>query len=119
MSTVNYPRTDQDITVRVFNNFYNFAVDVDQNDYDVVYSYFRSVFAEQLAAKNFTITLFEVAENTNRPVLDLLAEIKGQDQMQLTSTLAYYLNNLRSNSTLLGVSTPMTPNYYAARNVLP
>jgi len=36
---------------------------------------------------------------------------------ELDLTLAYYLNNLRSNSTLLGTSQPVQPNYYAARNV--
>jgi hypothetical protein len=32
--------------------------------------------------------------------------------------MAYYLNGLRSPSTLLGVSNPVTPNFYTARNVL-
>ena len=51
--------------------------------------------------------------------MDLLAEIQGQDQLQLSSTLCYYLNNQRSNATLLGINALVTPNYYAARNVLP
>jgi hypothetical protein len=42
----------------------------------------------------------------------------NQNQVQITATLAYYLNNLRSNSTLLGISTTATPNQYAARNIL-
>ena len=118
-STVNYVDPKLDPTVRVFNNFYNFEVEVNANEYDVVESYFRRVFADQLAAKNFTVTLFQISEQTKRPVLELLAEIQGQDQIQLTATLCYYLNNLRSNTTLLGISALVTPNFYAARNVLP
>jgi hypothetical protein len=38
-------------------------------------------------------------------------------QVELDLTMAYYLNNQRSNSTLLGVSQPVQPNFYAARNV--
>lgn len=118
-STINYVDPKLDPTVRVFNDFYNFEVEVNANQYDVVESYFRRVFADPLAAKNFTVTLFQISEQTKRPVLELLAEIQGQDQIQLTATLCYYLNNLRSNATLLGISALVTPNFYAARNVLP
>jgi len=31
--------------------------------------------------------------------------------------MAYYLNSVRSTSTLLGVLAPTTPNFYAARNI--
>jgi hypothetical protein len=119
MSTVNYVDPTLDQTVRVFDQFYNFAVEVPADQYDVVYSYFKKVFSDNLAAKNFTVTLFQVADYQKRPVLDVLAEIQGQSQLQLTSTLCYYLNNQRSNATLLGVNALVQPNFYAARNVLP
>jgi hypothetical protein len=119
MSTVNYVDPTLDQTVRVFDQFYEFAVEVPADQYDVVYSYFKKVFADNLAAKNFTVTLFQVADYQKRPVLDILAEIQGQNQLQLTSTLCYYLNNQRSNATLLGVNALVQPNFYAARNVLP
>jgi hypothetical protein len=119
MSTVNYVDPTLDQTVRVFDQFYEFAVEVPADQYDVVYSYFKKVFSDNLAAKNFTVTLFQVADYQKRPVLDVLAEIQGQNQLQLTSTLCYYLNNQRSNATLLGVNALVQPNFYAARNVLP
>lgn len=119
MSTVNYANPKLDPTVKVFDNFYNFATEVPSDQYDVVYSYMKSIFADTLAAKNFTISLFQIADNTKVPALTLLQQIQGQDQLQLTSTFCYYLNNLRSNSTLLGVNALVAPNYYAARNVLP
>lgn len=119
MATVNYTDPTLDRTVRVFDEFYNFAIEVDANTYDMVYSYFASVFDDTLAAKNFTVTFFQVAQNTGTSIQDLLQEIQGQSALQLTSTLCYYLNNLRSNSTLLGVSAKVVPNAYAARNVQP
>lgn len=119
MSTVNYTDPRLDMTVRVFDNFYEFAVEVPVDQYDAVYSYFARVFKDKTAAKNFTVSLFQVADYSRRPVLELLQEIQGQDQLQLTSTLCYYLNNQRSNSTLLGVNAVVQPNFYAARNVLP
>ena len=117
MSTINEINTKIDRTVRVFDNFYNFDVDVPANEYDVVLAFFKSVFTTVQAAGNFTVTLFRIAEETNTSVLTLLQELEGQNQIQITATLAYYLNNLRSPATLLGYTVPVTPNFYAARNV--
>ena len=49
--------------------------------------------------------------------MDLLEQIQGTNQADLNLTLAYYLNNIRSPATLLGINALTTPNYYAARNV--
>jgi aconitase B len=119
MGTVNAINPAVDLTVRVFDEFYDFAVEVDANTYDIVNGYFESVFATKDAAENFTTTLFRVAQETRTDVLTLLSEIQDMDQIQLTATLAYYLNGLRSNTTLLGVNAAVTPNFYTARNVLP
>ena len=119
MGTVNAINPAVDLTVRVYDNFYNFSVEVDPDTYDVVNSYFRSVFKTADAAANFTVTLFRIAEETRTPVLTLLAEIQDLDEIQLTAQLAYYLNGLRSKTTLLGIDAAVTPNFYTARNVLP
>jgi len=47
-----------------------------------------------------------------------LKEFQGLNGMSLSASLAYYLNSIRSRATLLGVGTPVTPNFYQARNVL-
>jgi pyruvate/2-oxoacid:ferredoxin oxidoreductase alpha subunit len=117
MSTVNYTNPKTDLTVRVFDNFFNFDVDVPVEEYDIVYSFFRSVFATADAAGNFTVTLFRVAEQTSTPVLTLLNQLQGENQLQITATMAYFLNGLRSPSTLLGYSNAVVPNFYTARNV--
>jgi len=63
------------------------------------------------------VTLFRIAAQSKIPVLTLLQQIQGQSQPQLTLTLTYYLNGLRSPATLLGVNVPSIPNYYVARNI--
>ena len=118
MGTVNAINPAVDLTVRVFDEFYDFAVEVDANTWDIVNSYMLSVFRTKAAAENFSTTLFRIADQTRIPVLDILAEIQGMDTIQLTATLAYYLNGLRSPSTLLGVNEPAVPNASVARNVL-
>ena len=118
MSTVNYANYNKDLTVRVFDSFYNYDVNVPANEYDIVYSYFRSVMSTARAAGNFTVSLFRVAEETNVPALTLLQAFQGQTGLNLTANLAYYLNSIRSRATLLGVNASVVPNQYAARLVL-
>ena len=117
MPTINETNTRIDQTVRIFDQFYNYSANVPAQEYDVVYSYFKSVFKTNLAAENFTSALFRVAEQNNLNVMDMLQGFQGQNSVEITVTLAYYLNSVRSPATLLGVLEPTTPNYYTARNV--
>jgi pyruvate/2-oxoacid:ferredoxin oxidoreductase alpha subunit len=117
MGTINALNPKIDQTVRVFDQFYNYETFVPANEYDTVYSFFRSVFATAEAAGNFTVALFRISEQTRTPVLTLVQQMEDKNQIEITATLAYYLNNLRSPATLLGFSVPVAPNLYTARNV--
>lgn len=116
--SVNAPNSNNDLTVRIFDGFYSYEQFVSAEEYDVVYSYLKSVFTTDNAAGNFTVALFRIADETRTPVLTVLQSLQGQDALTLTQTLCYYLNNMRSGSTLLGFGATVTPNYYTARNVL-
>ena len=118
MPTVNYTNRNIDQTVRVFDNFYRYEANVPAEQYDIVNSYFRSVMTTREAADNFTVSLFRVADQTQIPIMELLQSIQGQTGMELNVSMAYYLNNLRSNATLLGIGTPATQNFYVARCVV-
>jgi hypothetical protein len=102
MATVNETNFREDLTVRVFDRFYSFDVNVPVDR----------------AAGNFATSLFRIAQNTNIPAMTLLAGFQGQTGVNLTVNLAYYLNLIRSKATLLGVNASATPNFYAARAVL-
>ena len=118
MPTINYANTNLDQTVRIFDNFYRYNVQVPAAEYDVVYSYFKNTMKNERAAGNFTVSVFQVAQETNVPPLTMLQNFEGTSGIQLNATLAYYLNQVRSRATLLGVGAPVVPNTYAARNVL-
>ena len=117
MSTVNQINYQVDQTVRVFDQFYNYDENVPADQYDAVRSYFLSVFRSVSAAENFTVAIFRVAQNSGQNALDILATFQNKTPPEITATLCYYLNGIRSPATLLGVLTPTTPNYYTARNV--
>jgi hypothetical protein len=123
MSSINYTNYNIDQTVRVFDSFYEYDVDVPAAEYDIVNSYFKSVMATKQAADNFTVSLFQVAENTGVPALTLLQSFQDSggnvgNTMNLDVNMAYYLNSIRNRATLLGIGVPVTPNFYAARNVV-
>lgn len=118
MSTVNATNFKIDKTVRIFDLFYKFDIVVPVEEYDIIYSYFLSVFTTVEAAGNFTVVLFRVSQESGTPVMSLFQEIQGQGLPELTVTLAYYINSIRSPLTLLGVNIPTIPNFYAGRNCL-
>jgi pyruvate/2-oxoacid:ferredoxin oxidoreductase alpha subunit len=117
MATVNALNPSIDRTVQIFDRFYSYQQSVSAVEYDVVYSYFRSVFSTKQQAGNFTVTLFRIANLSNTPVMTLLQSMKGLSKPQITLNFAYYLNTVQSPSTMMGIQVPITPNYYAARNV--
>ena len=118
MGSVNNTNYSIDQTVRVFDTFYDYQVDIPANEYDIVYSFFLKVTDNKDIAGNFTTSLFRVAEQTRQNALTLLETMKGLDGLDLTVSMAYYLNNIRSNATLLGVSSTLQPNFYAARAII-
>lgn len=118
MGSVNELNPKIETTVRIYDEFYEFATVVEANEYDAVNSYFESVFDNKQAAKNFTVTVFRIAQETDVPVLTVLQQFQGKSQPEVNMLMAYYLNGLRSSSTLLGANATVVPNYWAARNVL-
>jgi hypothetical protein len=119
MASVNYTNYNIDQTVRVFDTFYDYDVNIPVGEYDAVNSYFRSIMTTKQAADNFTSSLFRVAQFSNTNVLDLLQTFQqgGSTEPEVTILMAYYLNTIRSPATLLGVLSPSTPNFYTARNI--
>ena len=117
MASVNAVNNKIDTTVQIFDRFYGYQQQVPVDEYDVVRSYFRSVFKSAEAAGNFTVSVFRISHATKIPVMTLLQQFQGQSAPEITLTLAYYLNGIRSRSTLLGLNVPTQPNYYVARNI--
>jgi hypothetical protein len=112
------PQTQLDNSVRVFDQYYNFQVVVDSNHYEIVYSYFVSVTNTLDTAKNFTTMLFRIANITGENPLTLLEYMQGSTKLQVTSLMAYYLNGLKSKTTLYGISVTPSPNQTIQRNIV-
>lgn len=108
-----------DQTVRIFDSFYAFNVKVNASEYDIVNGYFTSVCATRNIAANFTAVLFRIAQEENINVLDLLSHIQGtNNNLEMNQLIAYYLNGLKSKTSLYGISNTPSPNQTIARNIV-
>jgi hypothetical protein len=117
MGSVNVVNNKIDQTVQIVDKFYGYQQIVPVDEYDAVLSYFKSVMGTREAAENFAVSVFRVAQLSNTPVMTVLQQFYGKSAPQITATMAYYLNTIRSASTLLGINVPTQPNYYVAHNV--
>ena len=117
MGSVNSYNTKTDLTVQIFDRFYGYQQHVPVDEWDSILSYFKSVFKSEEAAGNFSVSVFRISQATNIPVMNLLQQFQGRSGPEITLTLAYYLNGIRSRSTLLGLNVPSQPNYYVVRNI--
>ena len=114
--TVNVERR-ADLTVRIFDRFYNFELSVPVNEYDAVYSFFASLTNNRESAENLAYSIFRISNINDVPAMELLEQFRGKNQIEITALVAYYLNEVRSSATLLGVQAQVQPNFYTARNV--
>jgi hypothetical protein len=111
-------RTQLDQTVRIFDEFYEFNLVVNGNEYDIVYSYFKGICDTTQIAGNFTVYLFRISQETQIPVLDLLGYLKGKNKLEVNSVIAYYLNSFKSKASMYGFGSVPKPNESVARNIV-
>ncbi len=115
---IDAPRNNLDNTVRLFDQFYNFNLVIDGSQYDIVYSYFLKTTNSKTIATNFTGILFRISNITGENALTLLDEMKKTDALTASSLMTYYLNSLKSKTTLYGIANFPVPNEMVQRNIV-
>ncbi len=115
---VDEPRSNLDTTVRVFDQFYNFDLVVNADQYEIVYSYFYDLNKSKNIAKNFTTILFRIASVTGEDVLKLLEYLTGSSNVEVQGIMIYYLNSLKSKTTLYGINVEPAPSQPVQRNIV-
>jgi cation diffusion facilitator CzcD-associated flavoprotein CzcO len=97
---------------------YRSTYQIDSNQYELVLSFFRGVTTTLTAAKSYTQNLFDISAQTGYDIMDLLDAMSDQDALQVTATMAYFLNSFSDKTVMYGVSSIMKPNSHAGRNVI-
>jgi len=94
------------------------SLNISSEQYSVVVGFFKRVTDSDKSAEAFALDLFRVAKTTNVNVLTLLDSMKDQDKFGVNETMCYYLNQIRSQSALLGVTNTLTAKSSVARNIV-
>tara|TARA_B100001057_G_scaffold334894_1_gene335518 strand:- start:338 stop:700 length:363 start_codon:yes stop_codon:yes gene_type:complete len=118
MSSINVTFNSDDNTVILFDTFYKKEMVINGDQYDIARAFFRSVFTDNQIAEQFTNIFFQIRDAYNKDFDELLNDFKKQgDSLSLNEVTAYYLNGLRSKTTLLGVTNIQAPNTVVSRNI--
>ena len=115
---IDAPRSQLDNTVRLFDQFYNFDLVIDASQYDIVYSFYYKITQDTAIANNFTGILFRIANITGQNPLSLLDQLRKTDALNASAILIYYLNSLKSKTTMYGIANLPIPNELVQRNVV-
>lgn len=109
-----------DQTVLIYDSFYSLNLKVDAAQYDMVYSFFYEKSKNPTTAGNFTVLIFRISQESKIPVTTLLAELRGDsvEKLNVSTKIAYYLNSMKSKTSLYGLASLPLPNQSVARNVV-
>ena len=121
MASVNNPIlvNAADPTTAVFETFYNpQGYNVDASTYDAVIAFFIKQSKSPSQAKKLADILFRIANDLTIEPTQLLYDMENNKSLTIDSQISYYLNLINSRTTLQGITTPIQPNYYAARSIL-
>jgi hypothetical protein len=102
----------------ITENLYNSKVPIDANQYELVLSFFKSVTSNLTAAKAYSQTLFNISAQTGYDIMDLLESLQGQDGIQVSASLAYFLNSFSDKTVMYGITQVIQPDQNVARNIL-
>lgn len=105
-------------TVEIFDNYFNLQLGVNGEQYQIVYAYFAERTASDRLAGTYAETLFKISSLTGTPVEQLLAEFGDKNSMEISLTMAYYLNTFGTKDFMYGVLTPVPPNQKVQRNIV-
>ncbi len=117
-NTIDSPVSKLDVTTKMFDQQYQTQIAAGANEYELVKSFFKDVSGSENIASNFTTMLYKISSVTGFTVLQLLDDMKGKSKLQINGSMAYYLNSLKSKTTLYGVSVIPEVNFSVQRNIV-
>lgn len=108
-----------DNTISSFDQIFNSGYSVNGEQFQIIYAYFRQYTSSDAIASNYSEVLFKISEISAIPVEELLAQFVGMDGITINLTMAYYLNTLSDDKTLLyGVISNLRPVEPVQRNIV-
>lgn len=121
--STNLPITNESLdsqikTLSFFNGYFEKTLQLNAAMYDAILGFFNARMGSLEAAEAMTSAVITSAFENNIDPLELIKEMRDLDGIELTDTLALFLNETRRNTSLLGTVTPRQVNRNVSRNII-
>lgn len=123
MSYNNIPQermeSSSDLTVKVFDQFYQAPIDLNNNELTAMVGFFESRGFGGDSAESTAITILKQAKKDNYSSMQILNTLRGLSNVEISGLVAEILNYNRFKTSSLGISQLYSPADAVVRNILP
>lgn len=105
-------------TKAFFDNYGKSPINFASNEVDAVVSFFESKGFARQSAQSTSIVILGQAKAEEKPVFQILEDLKKIDEVQLTDLVAAVLNSNRNKVSKLGYKQTATTQTFNERNVV-
>lgn len=111
--------SSSDLTVKVFDQYYQAPIDLNNNDLIAMTGFFESRGFGKDAAESTAIVILKQAKKDNYNAMQIMSTLGGLDSVEISGLVAEILNYNRFKTSSLGVSETYSPAEDVVRNILP
>jgi predicted P-loop ATPase len=111
--------SSSDLTVKVFDQYYQAPVDVNNNELTAMIGFFESRGFAKDSAESTAIVILKQAKKDKYNPMQILNTLSGLDNVEISGLVAEILNFNRFKTSSLGVSELYAPADVVVRNILP
>lgn len=111
--------SNSDLTVKVFDQYYQAPVDLNNNELTAMIGFFESRGFGKDSAESTAIVILKQAKKDKYNPMQILNTLSGLDNVEISGLVAEILNYNRFKTSSLGVSESYAPADAVVRNILP
>jgi hypothetical protein len=110
---------NQNATILAFDTYYEKPLELDNNTFEAMKSFFTSRGFEPSAAESVVVVIIKQAKKDGYNPMEILDTLKGLDNVEISALVSEIVNNNRIKTSFLGYGLAFEPNFEVARNILP
>jgi hypothetical protein len=110
---------NQNATVLAFDTYYSKPLELDNNTFEAMKSFFTSRGFETSAAESVVVVIIKQAKKDGYNPMEILDTLKGLNNVEISALVSEIVNNNRIKTSFLGYGLAFEPNFEVARNILP
>jgi hypothetical protein len=109
----------QNPTILAFDTYYEKPLELDNNTFEAMKSFFTGRGFEPSAAESVVVVIIKQAKKDGYNPMEILDTLKGLDNVEISALVSEIVNNNRIKTSFLGYGLAFEPNFEVARNILP